>query len=78
MLISPINGDDVMKENCNNDVKIKLSQAFIPYDTLIHKKKFLDFISPLAEHLRVSVITVVVMATHVAPLYSLLYGGLTA
>ncbi len=31
------------------DVKIKLSQA---YDRLIHKKKILDFISPLAEHLK--------------------------
>ncbi len=31
---------------------LQISQAFIPYDRLIHKKKILDFISPLAEHLK--------------------------
>ncbi len=34
------------------DVKIKLSQAFIPYDRLIHKKFFFDVISPLAGNLK--------------------------
>ncbi len=41
---------------------------------MINKKNFLDFISPHLKK-RVGVITVVAMATHVAPFYSLLYGG---